>query len=148
MCTQYCLIEHFPRKTCDFKSDCWITEPSREWEAPMLTTRSNLRVTLQVLQYILVNSLDNPSDNCEIALSHPCRGTVRHIPTARAERSQVCDFQVWKVSGNEQCCFSWGSNKQKIGNPSISIMGKGTSFSVLCFTCVQCVRVHTSWQRS
>lgn len=61
MCTQCHLIEHFPTKTCDLKSDSCITEPSREREVPMLATHSNSRVTLQVLQYILVNSLDNPS---------------------------------------------------------------------------------------
>lgn len=39
----------------------------------MVITRGNLRVSVKVLQDILVNSHANPSDNCEIALSHHYR---------------------------------------------------------------------------
>lgn len=113
MCTQCHLIEHFPTKTCDLKSDSCITEPSKEWEVPMLATHSNSRVTLQVLQYILVNSLDNPSDNCEIALSPPCRETVRHYPQQGQQglRCVIPTSESWVETSDTVCHKE--SNKQK-----------------------------------
>lgn len=70
--TQRHLIGHSPGKTSDLDSDCHVTQPSGE-PAPALVTMPSLKVTLQVLQDIMVESHDSPSDNCEIASSRYCR---------------------------------------------------------------------------